>query len=139
LNLIFYFYNQCKPAGLSLSKSRNAQFPNIVSLLIRILLQLKVGLSSRQNVFFFIFKALLESSVLTNDIQQVNIKHSRALKNLNKYFQPIIEKERRRKKRRDCDTYLVCQCYACLNSRLPRTESLLVLIDFYRINKTPQK
>jgi hypothetical protein len=74
---------------------------------------------------------LLESSVLTNDTQQVNVKQNhdeKSVKNLNKYFQRAIEKGRR-KKRRGSDPHLVCQCYACVNSRIPRTESLVVLID----------
>ncbi len=48
------------------------------------------------------------------------------------FLQTVDERGQRRKKRRACASYLVCQCSACLNARLPRLEISLVLIHIYR-------
>ncbi|CAF3587047.1 unnamed protein product [Rotaria sordida] len=56
---------------------------------------------------------LLETSILTAE-------------NNDSLEQTVLEKRRRRRKRRGSDSYLVCQCYACLNARPSRMETSLV-------------
>ena len=47
---------------------------------------------------------------------------------LNKtFFQAMMEKGQRRKKRRGCETYF-CHCFACVNARLPRAGTPVVLV-----------
>lgn len=63
-------------------------------------------------------------------------KSIRENENNKSFLQTVLEKRQRRKKRRDCVSYLVCQCSACMNARLPRTDHSVVLIYTLRFSSS---